>query len=350
MTIDAAIHRALLAQSRGCQAGGSPMNAAILLKAAANWALGGPVHRLMSPWTELDYAGQLDAATPIRLIGALHELALSGDDPQISAAYAKGGADAIWTAAQPAMLRHHDRLAAFMTHEPQTNEVRRSVCLAGGFLTIAAETGLPLRCFEIGASAGLNSSWNRYRYRLGDMDWGDCGAPLTLDADWTGPPPPAAAALRVIERAACDRRPTDLHDPDQRRRLLAYVWADQPERLARARAAIDDTREHGVTVEAADAVAWTRARVAPQDGAATVLFHSVFWQYMPAESQAALAQVIEGIAARATAAAPFAWLRMEPSAATMMVMEVRLTLWPGGSERILAECHPHGASVRWLGA
>ena len=348
MTIDAAVHRALLAQSRGCQAGGSPMNAAILVKAAADWALGGPVRRLMAPWADLDYTAQLDAATPIRLIGALHELALSGEDPQLSAAYAKGDAGAIWTAAHPAMQRHDDRLAAFMTHEPQTNEVRRSVCLVGGFLQIAAETGLPLRCFEIGASAGLNSSWNRYRYRFGDKDWGDPGAPLTLDADWTGLPPPVDADLRVIERAACDRRPTDLHDPDQRRRLLAYVWADQAERLARARAAIDDTLENGVDVEAADAVTWTRERVAPQDGAATVLFHSVFWQYMPAESQAALAQEITAIGARATVRSPFAWLRMEPAATTMMSMEVRLTLWPCGTERLLAECHPHGASVRWI--
>ena len=350
MTVDSALHRALLAQSRGCQAGGSPLNAAILVKAASDWALGGPVRSLMAPWSELDYAAQLDAATPIRLIGALHELALSGDDPKLSVAYTKGDDEAVWAAAQPAMLRHQDRLAAFMGHEPQTNEVRRSVCLVGGFLEIAAKTALPLRCFEIGASAGLNSSWNRYRYRLGDVHWGDPGASLTLDADWTGPPPTIADDLRVIERAACDRRPTDLHDPNQRRRLLAYVWADQPERLARARAAIDDALVHGVTVEAADAVAWTLERVAPQDGATTVLFHSVFWQYMPAASQAALGRAIQGIGARATSAAPFAWLRMEPSAATMMVMEVRLTLWPGGTETVLAECHPHGASVRWMGA
>lgn len=189
MTVDSALHRALLAQSRGCQAGGSPLNAAILVKAASDWALGGPVRSLMAPWSELDYAAQLDAATPIRLIGALHELALSGDDPKLSVAYTKGDAEAVWAAAQPAMLRHQDRLAAFMGHEPQTNEVRRSVCLVGGFLEIAAKTALPLRCFEIGASAGLNSSWNRYRYRLGDVHWGDPSASLTLDADWTGPPP-----------------------------------------------------------------------------------------------------------------------------------------------------------------
>jgi hypothetical protein len=28
---------------------------------------------------------------------------------------------------------------------------------------------------------------------------------------------------------------------------------------------------------------------------------------------------------------------------------VTLTLWPGGEPRLLANCHPHGAWVEWLG-
>ena len=97
---------------------------------------------------------------------------------------------------------------------------------------------------------------------------------------------------------------------------------------------------------------WTgrRARVAPQAGAASVLYHSVFWTYMPPEAQADLVAAIEAIGAQATPGAPFAWLWMEPPPSNMGIMEVRLTLWPGGEERLLAETHPHGASVKWLGA
>jgi hypothetical protein len=40
---------------------------------------------------------------------------------------------------------------------------------------------------------------------------------------------------------------------------------------------------------------------------------------------------------------------MEPNPENMMGMQVRLTLWPGGAERVLAEVHPHGAWVRWAG-
>jgi hypothetical protein len=344
-----AIHQALLFQSRACRAMGSPLNATILERAAQDWLDGGPVHDLMAPWADLDAQGQFDAATPLRLIGALHELALAGADPGLSAAYEALDADAVWTAARPAMVRHAARLAAFMTHEPQTNEVRRSICLVGGFLEIAKATGLPLRCFEIAASAGLNLSWDRYRYRMGEAAWGDPQAAVAMDTDWTGPSPATDARVEVIERVACDRRPTDLTDPDQRRRLLAYIWADQTERLARIRAAIELALARGVTVEAADAVDWTRARVAPRPGAATVLYHSVFWQYMPPASQVALAALVATIGAQATPDAPFAWLRMEPNPENMMVMQVRLTLWPGGEERVLADVHPHGAWVRWAG-
>ncbi|MDQ2861894.1 MAG: DUF2332 family protein, partial [Pseudomonadota bacterium] len=100
-------------------------------------------------------------------------------------------------------------------------------------------------------------------------------------------------------------------------------------------------------VEAEDAVSWAGRRAIPREGAAAVLFHSVFWQYMPADTQAALTATIETLGARATRRAPFAWLRMEPAPDNMAAMEVRLTSWPHGEERLLAFVHPHGAWVEW---
>ncbi len=341
------IPTALRMQAHACRRLGSPLNGALLDRAAEDWLAGGPVKPLLAPWAHCGVRALFDAAASLRLIGAWHELALCGDDPAMAQAYAALDEAAIWTAARHAMVADRARMAAFMAHEPQTNEVRRAICLVGGFLEIAKVTGLPLRCFEIAASAGLNVSWDRYRYRMGEAAWGDPAASVSMDTDWQGPPPTAEIPIKVIERAACDRRPTDLTDPAQRRRLLAYVWADQPERLARIRAAIDVTLAQGVTVEAADAVDWTRARVAPVAGAATVLYHSVFWQYMPAQSQTALAQLIVDIGSSATRDAPFAWLRMEPDPQNMLEMQVRLTLWPTGTEQVLATVHPHGAMVNW---
>ena len=117
--------------------------------------------------------------------------------------------------------------------------------------------------------------------------------------------------------------------------------------MARFEAAADLAVRNTVVVESAVAVDWTRSRAAPRAGQATVVYHSVFWQYMPPESQAALQAANAAHGAAATAAAPLAWLRMEPLLNDLTRLQLQLTLWPGGEERLLAEVHPHGAKVEW---
>ena len=308
----------------------------------------------MARWSEGGARAVLTDAVALRLLGALHDLALSGDDAALTAAYPTanraGDPGAAWEAALRAISDRNNDLARFLDHEPQTNEVRRSACLLPGFLTVAHETDLPMRIFEIGASAGLNQLWYLYDYALGEAArWGSVTSPVHIPTEWRGSPPPLDAPIEVVERAACDRKPVDLGDAAARRRLRAYVWADQLDRLERLDAAIAVARAAGTVVESADAAEWTRRRVAPHSGAVTVLFHSVFWQYMPPETQAELAATIADIGARATSDAPFAWLRMEPPPTDMTIMELRLTLWPGGEDRRLATVHAHGAWVSWEG-
>ena len=339
-------------QAQGCRDLGSPFYGDLLELAAVDLEANGITATLMAPWADAGVRDIFKHASHLRLLGALHDIVLSGDDPNLAATFPRPGfqadAQAAWTAVLAAMAHHHDRIAAFITHEPQTNEVRRSACLAPGFLEIAKRTGLPIRAFEIGASAGLNLNWDRYAYQFGDTAWGDPTSPVKIDTEWTGAPPAVDAKVEVIERAACDRRPSDLNDPVQCRRMLAYIWPDQFERLARIRAAIDLALELGVCVETADAAQWPALVAMPQAGAVTVLYHSVFWQYMPPESQAKLAKIIEDLGAQATSMAPFAWLRMEPVTGTVgPIMEVRLTQWPGGRDELLAQTHPHGAWVKW---
>ena len=347
--------QSLKIQAAVCARMGSPFSQSILDAAALDIERGGPTRDLMARWAETSARVAVSDAVPLRLLGGLHDLALGADTGALAAAYptdgSGGDAAAAWSAALKAMATDAERLGRFMDHEPQTNEVRRSACLLPGFLTIASETDLPLRIFELGASAGLNQLWDRYAYELGDVAaWGPPDSPVRIPTEWRRALPPLDARIEVIERAACDRKPVDLTDAAARRRLRAYVWADQRDRLQRLDAAVAVALAAGATVEAADAVDWTRRRVKLADGAVTVLFHSVFWQYMPAESQAALALTIDDIGATATPSAPFAWLRMEPSPTDMATMELRLTLWPGGSDRCLATVHPHGAWVEWRDA
>ncbi len=347
---DDPLQQAFRLQSPVCASFGSAFYAG--LTAAAADDLAPPVRALFDPWPSASFRELMDAAVVLRFLGALHDLALSGEDPALAACYPPAGADpeAAWRAVRAAIDRHAPRLAAFMAHEPQTNEVRRSACLLPGFLVVAAETGLPLRCLEAGASAGLNQLWSRYRYGLGDAgEWGETTSPVKLDTAWTGPPPPLAAKVQVDETAACDRAPIDIASPAQRQRLKAYLWPDQAERIARFDAAAAMAIAARVTVEAADAAAWAEANAAPRAGVATVFYHSIFWQYLPDETQRRLRAALQAHGEAASSAAPLAWLRMEPAEGQIVPIELRLTLWPGGQDRRLAVVQAHGASVAWEG-
>ncbi len=339
-------------QAQICRAMGSAFSADLLERAAGDAAGGGPSAVLFEPWAQATRETLFADALALRWLGALHDLALGGEDAELTASYPgegrPGDVERAWAAAGRLMGERRAELAAFMDHEPQTNEVRRSICLLGGFLMIAAATGLPLSTRELGASAGLNQLWDRYRHALGPgATWGVGASPVQLDTEWRGAFPPLQAPVSVLSRRACDRKPVDLRDRRARRRLRAYVWADQLERLARLDAAIEMAETAGVTVEAADALDFTMAQGAPRPGAATVIYHSVFWQYLPARTQEDLTTAIAALGEAASAAAPLAWLRMEPRMENLAEMEVRLTLWPSGEERRLARCHPHGAWVEW---
>lgn len=351
-TLTEPLRRVLTGQGRSCRQLGSPFSGDMLELLAG--PLEASVAPLLAPWADADLPKLLADATALRVLGALHWLVLTGAEPVLARHYPPQASDfdgPVLQALLPGVIaRRRGEIERFMEGPPQTNEVRRSLALVGGFLALARDTGLPLRCLEIGASAGLNQSWDRYRYSFSEgATWGDPSSPVHLEGDWRGPPPALAAAC-VAERAACDVAPVDLRDPDRALRLQAYVWPDQLDRMERLRAAIAVTLANGVQIERADAAPWVAKHFSPKPGVASVLFHSVMWQYMPDATQAAVRSAIDRAGAAATPDAPVAWLRMEPLTTRSADMEVRLTLWPSGAERLLARAHPHGAWVEWLDA
>jgi hypothetical protein len=329
-----------------CESLGSPFTARLLTVLRDDIAAGGASAELTLAWPGDPVADAL----ALRLAAALHALALTMSAPALAACYPPSAPtmEQLRLVALDAVQEHRSAIRAFLSSPPQTNEVGRSGVLVGGFLQIAKETGLPLRLLEIGASAGLNAIWDRYHYHLGASVWGDPQSPVRIAPTWEGPSPPIDAPIRVIERLACDIAPVDLEDPAQRLRLMAYVWADQRERLSRLEGAIDLARAYGPGVQRADAADWVRTRLRePAEGSATVLYHSIMWQYMPPATQASIQASLDEAGERATSLAPLAWLRFEPLDSVSRP-ELRMTLWPGAREFRLAIAHPHGSSVSWL--
>ena len=86
----------------------------------------------------------------------------------------------------------------------------------------------------------------------------------------------------------------------------------------------------------------------PEAGVARVLFHAVAMQYASEETRERIAAHAARVGAQANAGTPFAWLRFEADPEFDEQASLRLTLWPGGQEEVLAIGDTHGERLRWL--
>jgi hypothetical protein len=339
----AALAGQLRYQARECERLGSPLYAGLLTRSAADAEAGGAAWALLSGHED-DPPGSV---LGLRLMGAVHRLVLEGSLPDLARACALPEPDpsAAWPAFGRALAERADALRPLIERTVQTNEVGRCAALLPGFLAVSERTGLPLRLLEVGASAGLHLRWDRYRYEAGDFAWGPADSPLRIGFQLSGAPP-SPAPVAVAARRGCDRSPLDPAREDGRLTLLSYIWADQPRRAARVRAATAIAAEVPARLDQADAVGWVRERLAePAPDLASVVFHSIVVQYLEEAEREALAEAVRAAGSRASATAPLAWLRMEPAGGHA---DVRLTLWPPGEELHLARAGFHGDPVELL--
>ena len=344
MERDAAVREAFREQARWCERLGSPFTAGLCSALAECLDPGTAVGARILGWN----GDPMRDALALRLCGALHALVRSGDAPFLAALYPP---------APPPQPEHLRRLLPLTLIEraaeidlwldsaPQTNEVGRSGPLMGGLLVLAERFGLPLRLLELGASAGLNLQLDAYAYDLGGIETGASQSPLRLTPGWQGPTPPEAE-VTIIGRAGVDLNPVD--PIEERERLLAYVWPDQPQRLAQLQAALDIAADNPPKVDTGDAAAWLDDHLAlePEAGVCRVVLHTVAFQYFPPDAQERIKARLREAGTRATEAAPLAWLRLEKLAEDEH-FSLRLRTWPGEG-RLLAWSHPHGAWIEWL--
>jgi hypothetical protein len=330
------VRQAFRDQAAACAALGSPLMERLMAGLADRLTAGDPVSDRLLAWPG-DPSSRADSL-PLRLAGGLHALVLTRRTPTLTAAYTS---DADPTEAALAAIRAHpDFLLDWLVLPPQTNEVRRSAPLIAAAHWLTARFGLPLVLSELGASAGLNLLWDHYALTVKGQTFGPSGAELTLTPDLTGPPPPLAPP-RVISRRGVDLNPLD--PVTDRLRLLAYLWADQPDRIARTRAALDLAERLRPPIDQADAAAWLEARLAtPTEGALHLVFHTVAWQYFPQATQARARASLD----QAGKDRPIARLSMEADGQTPGAA-LTLTLWPGGETIALGRADFHGRWVNW---
>jgi hypothetical protein len=131
--------------------------------------------------------------------------------------------------------------------------------------------------------------------------------------------------------------------------MLSYIWADQADRLARTRSALDLAARHQLHIERADAIDWLKTRLAESFAGSThVVFNTIAWQYLPAALQEEGEKLIAEAGERATPDAPLARLQLEadgkPDGAGLT-----LQVWPSGEKQEVGRADFHGRWVDWKG-
>jgi hypothetical protein len=279
------------------------------------------------------------ANVPLRLFGGAHYLVLAGraepywpcDDP--------------WPPFRALLEAHRDWLRAFVSQQAvQTNEVRRSWVLLPGILAAGPDETVDV--VELGPSAGLNLVFERYGYRYVQGSWGREDASLILTGREHALVPRDVLERRISirRRIGIDRDPVDATTDDGARLLEAFVWPDQPERLARVRRAVELLREDPPELVRGDFVELLPDVV--ERGTPTVIFDSHATEYLDDDRFALLARRV----ARAAEGTPLAWVSVElPRSEPIKSYVLESQRWPGGIRRRLANVHYHGAWLDWTG-
>jgi hypothetical protein len=209
---------------------------------------------------------------------------------------------------------------------------------------LSISDGRPLDLLELGPAAGLNLVWDRYAYRYATGAWGN--GPLVLSGDDRVPPPAGLfdGEATVARRRGVDRNPIDVTTDEGSLLLQSFVWADQQERLARLRAAIDVVRDSPPELIRGDYVRDLPELLSDREaGAQLVVYETASTQYLDREQRSALHEALH----HAGRDESLTFLTTRSNAGTDYYTLEAIS-WPSGDRREVEEFDFHGAWLRWL--
>lgn len=330
-------------QSEACARLGSPFMARLMQLFAERLQPGTPVADCVLNWSG-DPSPSADSV-PLRLSGALHALRLDGMAFQDTYPPAVVPDERLWDSVEQALEAHSARILGWLESPPQTNEVRRGAVVLAAMALLDEKFSLPISMMELGASAGLNLRSDQFSLTLPSKAIGPDSSPVQLAPKWSGVEPPARAPT-VVMRQGVDLSPLDPLDPDDQLRLLAYLWPDQPDRLARTRGAIELAASHPAHMVKADAAEWlNQALKDPQTDTLRIVYHTIARQYFDATSKKSIDAAMEEAGAQCGATNPLAYLSMEADGEIGAALQ--LTIWPDGHLVDLGRADFHGRWVGW---
>jgi hypothetical protein len=174
------------------------------------------------------------------LLATAHYLVLEDPEHPLAAVY-RGESDADpYPLFRDLCLARQDEVAFLLeTRRVQTNECGRSAVIAPGLNWVSSHVPGPFALVDVGASAGLNLMFDKYRIDYGvHGSIGPADSPVQISCKVVqGDPPIWNFEGEIVSRVGIDRSPIDLLDHDDVRWQLACVWPDTG-RLGRTAASI----------------------------------------------------------------------------------------------------------------
>ena len=262
---------------------------------------------------------------------------------------------------------HRDEIEQLVaTHTTQTNEVGRTLVMLPALGLVSSEADGPLALLDIGASAGLNLLIDRYGFHIGAVASGSLTSPVRLECAVEGElRPPVPERVHIAWRLGLDLHPLDVREPETRAWLLALVWPEHVDRMARLDAALDLARDDPPTVLPGD-LTRDLARVAARAPTHATLVVSSTWTlaYVVPELRRSFVADLQEVA---RSRGDDVWLVAGEGQGVLASLGLSLVDPPsdgtGGPSllalcrfgadgaidaRLLAECHAHGRWLRWL--
>lgn len=315
-----------------------------LARCVAEWSDIEPLSSLLAPYADARVGDMI----PLRLLSAVHGLALARQAPEVAIYFPTTGGTAPRDAADRERLRraflatidaNREDMAAALARVPQTNEVGRTVGLAALLRRVHTGFGLPVRLHEIGCSAGLSLR----------VDALVAGGVVSADHHEWG------ALPDITERIGCDLSPVDATSTEGRMTLTSFIWPDHADRFERLRGALETAGGIDVSLIAADALDYVRG-LRLEAGTTLVVWHSAMWLYLPRETREGIRSALDRLGRQATRESPLVHVGLEPVSDHREAQHrftLAMTTWPGldglppGVEVPWGTTPPGGSPVTW---
>ena len=297
---------------------------------------------------------------PQLLLASVHALLLRGPEHRLAAFYptcADDPVDPTTTDPFPAFrefcLANEERIREIVSsRRVQTNAVGRSAILFPAFTHVVKDrTQPPFALVEIGASAGLNLYWDRFRYEYeGYGAYGDLDSPVRIESTVRGDvyPPLSQTVPEIGSRVGVDVNTLDVTDPADTHWLRALVIPDQQSRHQRLESAIDLIQDDPPRLIEGDAVEELPEILSNARDDLELCVFSIHTLYQLTEDQRT---DLRRILLEYSQMRPIHWLSNDPNAESDSMVYRYVQLHDGvKKERKLAEHDSYGEWLRWLSA